>query len=598
MHVIATAGHVDHGKSTLVRALTGMEPDRYAEERRRGMTIDLGYAWADLPSGDTVAFVDVPGHQRFISTMLSGIGPVPAVMLVVAADEGWCRQTGEHLAALRALDVRHGVLAITRSDLGDADLAAEEAHDHLAGTSLAGMETVAVSGVTGQGLDALRAALGRMVATLPEACGDALFTRLWVDRVFSVRGAGTVVTGTLGSGRISIGDDLVLTPTGQTVRVRGIETLQQSADSATAVSRVAVNLRAVATHDIRRGQALIASGGWIVTDVLDARLIDPGPKDLPRELILHVGSAAVPVRLRPLGSETVRLTAATPVPLHAGERALLRDPGRQQIAAGLVVLDVDPLPLRRRGSAAVRAAELQAMPDIPDANAEIGRRGAVLRSRLIAAGVLLPHASVTGPVQAVGDWLIDREQWNRWVAELVDTADHRAAEHPMAPGISRDAAARSLGLPDPGLVDALTEAAGLTSDTEGIHRPDVTAALTPDAAASVRRLRERLASHPFRSAEAADLAELGLTEQHLAVAMKLGLLARVGENLFRPEDLGQVPSRLAELPQPFSASQARELLGTTRRVVIPLLEHLDRLGQTRRVDANLRIVLEENTGSR
>src|SRR5882672_3438031 len=144
MHVVATAGHVDHGKSTLIRALTGMEPDRWAEERRRGMTIDLGYAWTDLPNGSQIAFVDVPGHQRFITNMLAGIGPVPAVLLVVAADEGWCRQTAEHLAALKALDVRYGVLAVTRSDLGDADIAIEEARDYLADSPLAHMEAVAV----------------------------------------------------------------------------------------------------------------------------------------------------------------------------------------------------------------------------------------------------------------------------------------------------------------------------------------------------------------------------------------------------------------------------------------------------------------------
>lgn len=212
MHVVATAGHVDHGKSTLVRALTGMEPDRWAEERRRGMTIDLGYAWMRLDDGTRIAFVDVPGHERFITNMLAGIGPVPAVLLVVAADEGWCRQTAEHLAALDALGVRHGVLAVTRSDLGDADLAIGEARDYLADSSLADIEAVAVSPVTGCGLDELRAALLRMTGQLHQPESPA--TRLWVDRVFSIQGAGTVVTGTLASGRLAVDDELTVSSTG------------------------------------------------------------------------------------------------------------------------------------------------------------------------------------------------------------------------------------------------------------------------------------------------------------------------------------------------------------------------------------------------
>jgi len=209
MHVIATAGHVDHGKSTLVRALTGMEPDRWAEERRRGMTIDLGFAWTALPSGEIVAFVDVPGHERFVPNMLAGIGPVPAALVVVAADEGWMPQSAEHLAALHALGVRYGLLAVTRTDLADPVPAMERARAEIAATSLGSVEAVAVSGATGEGLDALRSALDRLVAGLP-APDPVAPVRLWVDRSFTIRGSGTVVTGTLGAGSIRVGDALEL----------------------------------------------------------------------------------------------------------------------------------------------------------------------------------------------------------------------------------------------------------------------------------------------------------------------------------------------------------------------------------------------------
>src|SRR5215210_2246227 len=207
MHVVATAGHVDHGKSTLVRVLTGMEPDRFEEERRRGLTIELGYAWTTLDGGDTIAFVDVPGHERFFATMLAGLGPAPAVLFVVAADEGWRQQSQEHLAAVDALGLRHGLLVVTRSDLADPTPAAEQALDKIARTSLGEVPVVSVSARTGQGLTELQPALSRLVRSLPAPRRDGRI-RFWVDRSFTIRGAGTVVTGTLGSGTLAIGNEL------------------------------------------------------------------------------------------------------------------------------------------------------------------------------------------------------------------------------------------------------------------------------------------------------------------------------------------------------------------------------------------------------
>ena len=211
MQVIATAGHVDHGKSTLVRALTGMEPDRWAEERRRGLTIDLGFAWMTLPSGQQVAFVDVPGHERFVPNMLAGVGAVPAVLFTVAADEGWMPQSEEHLAAVHALGMTHGLLAVTRSDLADPADARRQALARLAASSLGEVEAVAVSARTGLGLPALRDALDRLAARLAPP-DPAAPVRLWVDRAFRIRGSGTVVTGTLPAGTIAAKQELLLTP--------------------------------------------------------------------------------------------------------------------------------------------------------------------------------------------------------------------------------------------------------------------------------------------------------------------------------------------------------------------------------------------------
>src|ERR1700759_2496747 len=249
-HVVATAGHVDHGNSTLIRALTGMEPDRWEEERRRGLTIDLGFAWmdgldgADGSGGPGIAFVDGPGHERFVPNMLAGLGPVPAVLLVVAADGGWMPQSAEHLAAVDAVGIRHGLLAVTRSDLADPGPAMREALDHISRTSLGAVPGVAVGAVTGAGLPDLGDALERVVAALPVP-DPAAPVRLWVDRSFSIRGSGTVVTGTLPAGTVTTGQELLLTPSLRPARIRGLESMNEPGTSAVGVARVAVNLRGV-----------------------------------------------------------------------------------------------------------------------------------------------------------------------------------------------------------------------------------------------------------------------------------------------------------------------------------------------------------------
>ncbi|MGO9500638.1 MAG: selenocysteine-specific translation elongation factor, partial [Streptosporangiaceae bacterium] len=258
MQVIATAGHVDHGKSTLVRALTGIDPDRWEEEQRRGLTIDLGYAWLTLPSGEQVAFVDVPGHERFVPNMLAGVGPVPAVMFVVAADEGWMPQSGEHLAVIDALGIRHGLLVITRADLADPGPARAQAAAAISRSSLGAVDAVEVSAVTGAGLPRLIAALDKLAADLP-APDPGAPVRLWIDRAFSITGSGTVVTGTLPAGVIHRGEELVISPAMRPVRVRSIQTLGESVPAVTGVARTALNLRGVSRDAVTRGMALVTA---------------------------------------------------------------------------------------------------------------------------------------------------------------------------------------------------------------------------------------------------------------------------------------------------------------------------------------------------
>ncbi|MGW5641476.1 selenocysteine-specific translation elongation factor [Saccharopolyspora sp. NPDC003752] len=589
MHVIATAGHVDHGKSTLIRELTGMEPDRWAEERRRGLTIDLGFAWTRLPDGCTAAFVDVPGHERFVPNMLAGVGPVPAVLFVVAADEGWMPQSGEHLDALAALGVRHGLLAVTRCDLADPGPATEQARDRLRGTSLAGIPAVHVSGRTGAGLGELRHRIDELVHRLPAADQDA-DVRLWVDRAFTIRGAGTVVTGTLPAGTLREDARLLLHPAGVEVTVRGLQALGSSEHQVGAVARVAVNLRGVDLDQVRRGDALLTPDRWLTTDVLDVRIhraaspasvgTRAAPR-LPRDLVLHVGAAAVGARVRPLGHDTARLTLRAPLPLRIGDRALLRDPGSRCICGGIVVLDVRPPRLTRRGAARARAAELDTMDGRPDGAAELRRRRLVRADDLRAMGATPP-----GP----GPWLLDEERRDELAGRLDGLLARHRETHPLDDGMPAEAARRALDLPDPDLLTPIARAAGIALSEGRLHKGR--SRLPEHVQRAVETIRPALVDHPFQAPTAGELAELGLGEKELAAAAHTGALLRLAPGLvLLPGADDDAVARLARLPEPFTLSQARQALDTSRRVAVPLLELLARRGRTQRLaDGTHRVV--------
>ncbi|HET6877905.1 MAG TPA: selenocysteine-specific translation elongation factor [Jatrophihabitans sp.] len=593
MHVIATAGHVDHGKSTLVRALTGMEPDRWAEERKRGMTIDLGYAWMATGSGAQLAFVDVPGHQRFIGNMLAGLGPAPAVLFVVAADEGWSRQSQEHLAAVHALRLRAGVLAVTRSDLADPAPVLADARARIARTSLGELPAVAVSGVTQSGLAELREALEQLAARLPQPDAGAR-VRLWVDRSFTVRGSGTVVTGTLGAGSVRVGDELELR--GRRVSVRGIQSLGSARELVSGVARVALNLRGIATDEVRRGDALLTPEAWLHTRTLDVRLetdTEASLDDLPAELVLHAGTASVPARLRPLGGSIARLHVPGPLPLQIGDRALLRDPGRQVVAAGVHVLDPDPPELRRRGAAAARADQLRDADGVPNAAIETSRRRAVHRDHLQALGVpaaqlshLAAHAADGGAGRstaggadsgavAVAGWFVAEPTWAEWTSRLPDELNRWSTAHPLEPGMPVAAVRRALGLPDSALVAGLAAGSGLVCEDGRVRRPGMPVSLGA-AEPSVAELENRLTAEPFAAPSRDELAALHLGRRELAAAEKAGRLLRITDDVvLLPSAPEHAVALLRSLPGPFTLSQARQLLGTSRRVAVPLMEYLD-----------------------
>ena len=587
MYVVATAGHVDHGKSTLVRALTEMDPDRWEEEKRRGLTIDLGFAWTTLPSGADVAFVDVPGHEKFLGNMLAGVGPAPVVLFVVAADEGWQAQSTDHRDALRALGVEHGIIALTRSDRATVDRTAE-IRTQLAGTPLADAPIIPVSAPTGDGIAALRRALDEVLATVPAPDAQAP-VRLWVDRAFSVKGAGTVVTGTLAAGTLRVGDSLKIATAGgeRDVEVRGLHSENRAQDSLGPVTRAAVNLRGADATDIHRGDVLLTPSAWRLVDHLDVRRTFGAELDgLPDNLVVHTGTAGVEAHLRPLSADFARISLAHPLPLRLLDRFVVRSPGGRHVVAGVEAVDLRPPELNRRGAARRRAKELSAQGSFRDPASYLRRVGFARVDDLARDG--FTTAAPPQGIIAFRDWWIAASQVTRWKHTLTDALHAHTAAHPLAPGMPRKAAMDALGLQEEGLL-GLAIAAAKAESSEGVLRLPGQRADLGAAERGVAAIEERLKAEPFAAPEADDLTELGLGPKELAAAERAGRLLRLKQGIvLLPSAPEEARRRLAGLEQPFTLSAARQALGTTRRVAIPLLEYLDAQRITRRGDGGQR----------
>ncbi len=473
LRVVATAGHVDHGKSALIARLTGMDPDRWEEEKRRGLTIDLGYAWATLPGGREIGFVDVPGHERFIGNMLAGVGPVRLVLFVVAADEGWKPQSEEHLEILDVLGVSGGVVALTKRDLVDDEtlaLAEADVRERLAGTALASAPIVPVSARTGEGIDRLVAALETMLA----GAGDPEpgRTRLFVDRVFTIKGAGTVVTGTLAGDCLSVGDEVELLPSGIRARIRALQTHKQAEDRACPVSRVAVNLAGVERQDLARGEVLGHVGTRRATATFDA-VIHPvrgitHTVTTKGAFAVHVGDGRgrshdpVP-RLRPSSIPAVRpscgCTSRIPWCWNPSIASCCGMPGgRRPWAEGRCStrsLRCARAPTRTFGS---RRALPRRLDDLP--RLLTTERGAVRATEALR----LTGSAAPAPVR-IGGWFVRDDLGGAVERSLAGQLEAFHAAHPLEVGLpiagARDAVADALkvaGAPaDPGLIDTLLD---------------------------------------------------------------------------------------------------------------------------------------------
>ncbi|GGL43737.1 SelB C-terminal domain-containing protein [Phycicoccus endophyticus] len=578
MHVVATAGHVDHGKSTLVRGLTGQDPDRLAEEARRGLSIELGYCWSELPGVGEVAFVDVPGHERFIGTTLAGLGALRVAMLVVAADDPWMPQAAEHLAALDALDVRHGLLVVTRSDLADPAPALARARAEVGRTTLRDVPDVVVSGRTGEGMDRLRDTLAEVLRAAPGPTGSDV--RLWVDRCFTVRGAGVVVTGTLASGTVRPGDVLE-TDEGE-VRVRGVEALGRSRAQVSAPARVALALGSGAPR-LRRGTQVVTPGALVRADVVDVR-VRPGERP-PERPLLHVGSDHLEVRARPLRPGLLRLRLSRALPLRVGDRGVLRDPGSRRLWA-LEVLDPAPPPLQGRGAARQRAAELEGHDGT--LAGEVSRRGLVTRELLRRLGT--PGDPPPGALLA-GEHVLSGHR-----AEELRAALEQAVRGSGPAGLAPAAAARAVGVEDAEVALALVRAP-LSLAAGRIVLEDAAVALEEHERDALAAVRADLEGRPFAAPTLERLRELGLEGPRLDALVRAGHLERAGRGVvLLPGATAEAVRRLAALAQPFTAGEARAALDTSRRVALPLLAHLDAAGLTSRLPDDRRRVRPSRPG--
>ena len=559
MHVVATAGHVDHGKSTLVLALTGMDPDRFAEEKARGLTIDLGFAWTTLPSGRQLAFVDVPGHVRFLKNMLAGVGAVDACLFIVAATEGWKPQSEEHLRILEVLGARHGLVALTKVGLVDDDdreLARLMISEAVEGTFLEQAEVVEVDAPTNRGLEEMRAALDRLLAATPVSV-DRDRPRLWVDRVFAAKGSGTVVTGTLAGGSLGVDDDLVVVPLGRRVRVRALQSLQQQRQAVPPGSRVAVNLTGVAHDEVARGAALVRPDQWQPTRMVDASLAVLA--GLHHEVSArgayqaYLGSGEHAVRVRVLGGEAilpgdegrVRLHLPVRVPLLPGDRYVLRESGRDETVGGGVVLDVAPV-----------LAASKARPTL-SVDRVIEERGWVDAAELDR--ITGEHRDAT-----VGRWVVS-------VTARAATLDRvRAAVEAAGP----------LGLDQASLDDheraVLPLLEGVTVDAGRVRQAD---AVDPLAG---HPFVEALAAAPFTPPDPPPT----VSRAELSELVRRGLVVAQDGCYFAPSALEaaarEVARLLAASPEGVTVAQVREALATTRKYALPLLARMDADGVTRR----------------
>ena len=627
MRVIGTAGHVDHGKSTLVQAITGTHPDRLKEEREREMTIDLGFAWFNLPDGEEVGIVDVPGHRDFIENMLAGIGGIDAALFVVAADEGVMPQTREHLAILDILQIQGGVVALTKIDMVDdpdwLDLVEMDLHQTLLGTVLDEVPIVRVSGRTGAGIPELLAAISAALADRPPRA-DFGRPRLPIDRTFTIAGFGTVVTGTLTDGQLRVGDEIEILPQRLTGRIRGLQTHKRKEDIAVPGGRTAVNVSGIALDQFQRGNVLTHPGDYKPSRRLDVRfrLLPDASASLKHntEVKLFIGAAEIVARLRLLGTEELhpgetgwlQLELTEPVVAIRGDRYILRRPSPGETLGGGLVVDAQPKGRHKRfasgtlsrlealshgspsevlfqallslGAAPVKEIIERSSLDsnsVPQALGELLETGQILALE----GSFDPAAPLTGNALVTS-----KGYWEQLADRSVQEVEKYHRSFPLRPGMPREelkSRLKSTLRDSPRLFNAvlskLVAEGELTEAGPLVKRPDHSIRFTNEQKQRADRLLARFAQAPYAPPSVKEcLSEVG--EDLFAALIDLGQFVSVSsEVVFRREDYERMVAEVRNMLQmrgKITAAEVRDHFNTSRRYVLALLEHLDAIGVT------------------
>ncbi len=618
VRVVGTAGHVDHGKSTLIKALTGIDPDRLREEQERGMTIDLGFAHLRLPGGTEIGIVDVPGHQDFIRNMLAGVGSIDAVILVIAADEGVMPQTREHLAILSLLGIERGVVALSKRDLVDDEwlaLVTEDVRAALRGTPLASAPLVPVSSATRAGLADLLASLERVLGEAPPR-RDLGRPRLPIDRAFTMSGFGTVVTGTLIDGAFAVGEEVEIVPGGRRARIRGLQTHRRAIDEARPGTRVAMNLTGVDKADLERGMTVVRPGSLAPLSLVGLRLrvvaSASGPVEQDEAVKIHIGTAEAMARVTVLDGDAVapgderwvQLRLGSPVVAVAGDRLVVRRPSPPETLGGGVVADVAGERFRRRAeglqilerrSAPTPRARLLAVLDVARTPEEAGTRAGLEPAERDAT---IAEAIADGSAVSIGDALLGREAYEAIATRIERLLAMGHRRSPLRAGVPREEVRAATALPPKRAAALLARlvAEGRVADRgAALALPGHTPSLTAQQEEAWSRARDALARQPLQPPSASTLAtDNGIDRELLVALAERGDIVRIGEAVFLPSAVREFGEKvIAELATSghVSVSRARDLTASSRKHVLPLLQFLDDHGMTRRVGDDRVLVL-------
>ena len=617
--IVATAGHVDHGKSALVKALTGTDPDRLPEEKARGITIDLGFAHLELPalvpgaSSFLLGIVDVPGHEDFVKNMVAGVGSIDLALFVVAADDGWMPQTEEHLQILTYLGVNRAVVALTKIDLiQDERRAIVAIHDKLRDTPFADAPIVPTSVVTGRGLDQLKAALAQVLEDTPSS-QDIGKPRLPVDRVFTLRGIGTVVTGTLTSGTLRRGQSVTIQPSGKVTRIRNIQSHNRNVELGVPGTRTALNLPDIAvSDDIHRGDVVTLAELGGPSEILDVALeISPRANRPLRggaQVHIHHGSANVRAKvmffsdkeLAPGKQALAQLRLEASIFVFAGDRFVLRDSAGQNTLAGGLVLDPDPSRKLFRSEAQIRFLRQRAESPgeaLPFVASQIARDLAVRRSQLLlkskfSAGDIsnaVSRLAAEGHLVLAGDFAVDAARWHLLRQRAADVIEARHRAHPEQAGLSLSDLRANLesDLPFADLFEPLVGdlcRSEFVQVGNAIHRVTHRPALPPMLQAAATKLRTTLAAKPFDPPSRKQLAPDPVSQQALRFLIATGEAVEINaEVVIVAESLKRMTELIRQYIRdngPATVSELRQEAGCSRRIIVPLLERLDRDGVT------------------